>query len=482
MIFMIQAISLYIQHHCQLSISDTVLVGVSGGPDSLCLMDVLHQLGYPLIIAHLNHGLRAESDEEARRVERFAQDLGLAFVSTKVDVKHYADRHALSIEEAARVLRYQFLFDQAERHQVQAVAVGHTADDQIETVVMHLLRGCGLAGLKGMVPRTLPNAWSQRIPLVRPLLATWREQVLAYCSGRGLQPVYDRSNLDTTYFRNRLRHELIPYLETFNPAARKVLWRMAQVLAGDAAVLDQVVTDAWNICRAMEGDGLVALSMDKFNRQPLGIQRHLLRRAIAHLRPGLRNIDFDDIERAIGFLSQPSTTKQIDLVAGLRLSLEEGLICLASWEADLPTAHWPQMSREDLLHLDVPGEVTLNAGWSLRAEPIEEASSVLAQALENTDPLRAWIAADDLPTPLLVRTRLPGDRFRPLGMAGHTLKLADLMVNLKIPQRARDRWPLVCTAQEIVWLPGYRLNHLFRLTTHTRRAVYLRLERHQSAS
>ncbi len=479
---MLERVKSYIERECQLSFSEPILVGVSGGPDSLCLMDILHQLGYPLIIAHLHHGLRAESDEEAKQVEQIAQDRGVVFVSSREDVQKYAHLHALSIEEAARTLRYQFLFSQAEHYQAQAVAVGHTADDQIETVLMHLLRGCGLSGLKGMQPRTLPNAWSRHIPLVRPLLATWREEVLAYCSERNLQPVFDRSNLDTTYFRNRLRHELIPYLETYNPSVRKMLWQMAHVLGEDAAVINQIVEAAWHACLAMKGEGFIALALPEFNRQPLGIQRHLLRRAIADLRPGLRNIEFDDIERALDFIAQPTRTKQTDFVAGLRLSFEENLIWLSAWEADLPLVDLPQINEGIYLYLNVPGALSLGGGWLLRAEWVEEAASILPQAQTNTNPFCAWVAADDLPVPLLVRTRFPGDRFRPLGMAGHSIKLADFMVNAKIPRRARDRFPLVCTAEEIIWLPGYRLSHSFRLTPHTRRAILLRLERQSHTS
>lgn len=479
---MFERVVSFIKRQCRLSTTDPILVGVSGGPDSLCLMDILHRMNYPIIIAHLNHGLRAESEEEAKQVEQIARHLGLVFVSSKENVRDYADLHALSIEEAARTLRYQFLFSQAERFHAQAVAVGHTADDQVETVLMHLLRGCGISGLKGMPPRALPNVWSQRIPLVRPLLAVWREEVLAYCADHGLQPVFDRSNLDTTYYRNRLRHELIPYLETYNPSVRKALWRMAQVLGEDAAVLESLVSVTWDACQISQGSGFIALSLSEFNRQPLGIQRHLLRRAIAHLRPNLRNIDFEDIERALDFLSCPTKTKQIDLVAGLRLFLEGDTLWLSAWEADLPAASWPQMGLKTTLWLDVPGEVHLNEGWVLRAELIEVTSLVLSKAQMNPDPFCAWVAADNLHPPLLVRTRLPGDRFQPLGMGGHSLKLADFMVNLKMPHRARDRWPLVCTEKEIIWLPGYRLSHSFRLTEHTRLAFYLRLEHLQQTS
>jgi tRNA(Ile)-lysidine synthase len=188
-----------LKEKCLLDPGLPVLVGVSGGPDSLCMLDMLHQLGYPVIVAHLDHSLRAESAQEAEQLRQLAQSIGLTFVLERNDVDSYATSHSLSIEEAAREARYQFLFEQARQHQAQAVAVGHTANDQVETVLMHLLRGSGLPGLRGMSYRSLPNPWSKNIPLVRPLLGVWREEILAHLEQNGLVPTLDASNLDTRF-------------------------------------------------------------------------------------------------------------------------------------------------------------------------------------------------------------------------------------------------------------------------------------------
>ena len=159
-----------IKGKCLLDSGSAVLVGVSGGPDSLCMLDILRRLDYRLVVAHLDHSLRADSAQEAEQLRHLVEGYSLPFVLERGDVPAYAARHSLSIEEAAREVRYRFLFDQAARCQAPAVAVGHTANDQVETVLMHLLRGSGLAGLRGMSYRSLPNPWSQSIPLVRPLL------------------------------------------------------------------------------------------------------------------------------------------------------------------------------------------------------------------------------------------------------------------------------------------------------------------------
>ncbi|MGD9093773.1 MAG: tRNA lysidine(34) synthetase TilS, partial [Anaerolineales bacterium] len=220
---MIDKVARVLSDKCYLNPDKLVLAGISGGPDSLCLFDLLQRLGYQVVVAHLNHHLRPESAAEAEVVQSLSEAAGYKVVIGVSEVKQYAEEHALSVEEAGRLLRYQFLFEKGREFGAHAVAVGHNADDQAETVLMHILRGSGLSGLRGMSYYSLPNPWSDRIPLVRPLLCVWREEIIVYLRERDIKPIIDASNLDTAYARNRLRHELIPTLETYNPAIRKAL-------------------------------------------------------------------------------------------------------------------------------------------------------------------------------------------------------------------------------------------------------------------
>jgi tRNA(Ile)-lysidine synthase len=476
---MLEAVNSIVQQICFLDLTKPVVAGCSGGPDSLCLLDALHRLGLPVIAAHLNHGLRPEAAQEARFVGGEAQRRGVPFVSQEADVARYAGENSLSLEEAARSLRYRFLFEQALRLGAQAVAVAHTADDQVETVLMHFLRGAGLAGLKGMLPRLLPNPWSESIPLVRPLLFTWREEVLAYCRERGLEPVQDQSNLDTRFTRNRLRHALIPLLEGYNPEVRQAIFRASISLAGDEAVLEGLVEAAWQECLLLHGQGYVAMQAQTLAGQLPGVQRRLVRRAIAWLRPGLRDIDFRTVERALEFLARPTRSARLELAAGLSLFREAEGLWLTAWEVDLPGAHWPQIpTGEAPLALGAPGEVSLPSGWWLAAEAPGEVGPVYNRTLENADPYTTWLDAEALAFPLFVRGRHPGDRFQPLGLAGHSVKLSDYYINVKLPRRAREGWPLVLSAGgEIAWIPGFRPAHPFRLTGETRKAVHLHLRR-----
>jgi tRNA(Ile)-lysidine synthase len=210
-------VGIILRERCRLQPGDRMVLGVSGGADSLSLMDLFVRLGYSPVISHFDHQLRPGSGQDAAQVREWSDDLGLAFILGSQDVRAYAATLSLGCRET----RYRFLCRAAEEVGATAVAVAHTADDQVETVLMHLLRGSGLAGLRGMAVRALPNPWNEEIALVRPLLSFWRAEILAYCADRGLQPRTDPTNQDPTFFRNRLRRELIPYLETFNPEIRR---------------------------------------------------------------------------------------------------------------------------------------------------------------------------------------------------------------------------------------------------------------------
>jgi tRNA(Ile)-lysidine synthase len=471
---MLDRVNKSLRDACQIDPTRPIVVGVSGGPDSLCLLHALKQLGYLAIVAHLNHGIRPEAGDEADFVKDVAGKLGFNHHIEIKDTIAFAEKRGLAIEEAARRLRYEFLFRIAEEENAQAVAVGHNADDQVETVLMHILRGAGLSGLRGMQDRVVLPSWHDRIPLVRPLLGVWRTEVMAYCHEHKLQPQFDRSNLDTTYFRNRLRYELVPALESYNPRIRQLIWRMASTLQTDFEVVDRAIDGIWGKCAEELGRGYVRLNRDVFLQQPIGIQRGLSRRAMAILRPGLRDIDFESVERVLTFISQPPATRRSDLIAGLCIQLEGDHFWIADWDTDIPLDDWPQMG-EETLPFDIPGTIMLGREWFLSAEIYPAEEGLLDQALNNPDPFAGWCDADVFKQNGSIRRIKPGDRFSPLGMGEHTGKLADFLINVKIPRRARKGWPLVCADKHIAWVPGYRIGHSFRITDNTKRVLRLLL-------
>lgn len=463
-----------LQEECQLTPDRPVLVGVSGGPDSLCLLDLLDLLGYPLVVAHVDHGLRPTSAEDAAFVQAQATQRQATFTTTRLDITAYARAEHLSIEEAARKARYRFLFEQAAAYQAQAVAVAHTADDQVETVLMHLLRGAGLSGLKGMLYRAPGREWGADLPLVRPLLSTWRAEVLAYCQERQLHPRLDETNADPAFFRNRLRLELIPILESYNPRIKLAVWRTAQALAGDHAVLEEALSQARQACRQQNHPNHVQFNLKSFAVLPTGQQRSLLRGAIAHLLPNLRDVDYQAVERALAFIRAPNTRQQMDFIKGLYLFIEDERLFVARWGVPILDDDWPWIQPAVTLGLPLPGTVNLGGGWIISAEPepVNDISALLARMGERYE---CWLDADTLTPPLTVRASRPGERIQPLGMDDHSLRLSDYWVNKKLSKRARATWPLVWNGDMVAWVPGYQPGHPFRVTPATRRAVHLRI-------
>lgn len=473
------------QKDCEIAPDAPLIVGVSGGPDSLCLLDGLFRLGFSVVAAHFDHALRPDSAQDAESMREAARRMGVPFVTDRQDAAAFARQERMTLEEAARALRYRFLFACARQIQAQAVAVGHTADDQVETVLMHLLRGAGLAGLAGMAYRVVLPDWDDRIPLARPLLPFWREETLAYCQERGLSPIFDPTNQDTAFFRNRLRHELIPYLETYNPQARKALWRTARILAGEAEVVRSALREALEGAVTTRQQDRLALDRGRFQSLEPGLRRGVLRAAAVELLAGetgtarvdllfARDVDFEAVERALGWIDMPGSGR-IDLVQGLRLAVEGERIWLFRAEALEPAGEWPQLLR-DVSDLPVPGAVELGSGWRLSADWREGADIPSAFPADHS-PWEAWLDADSLPGPLGLRRSQPGDRFQPLGMDGRSLKLSDFWINEKLPRRARQGYPLLVCGDALVWVPGFRPAHPFRIRERTRRALYMRLER-----
>ncbi|MEN8242414.1 MAG: tRNA lysidine(34) synthetase TilS [Chloroflexota bacterium] len=456
--------------------TDALVVGVSGGPDSICLLHLLaSNTNYQIVAAHLDHQLRAESKNDAAAVQAFLENIGLDFVLGTEDVGKYSKENGLSLEEAGRELRYKFLFAQAELHDAKAVLVGHHADDQVETVLMHFLRGSGLAGLGGMRESGLTQ-WHPNIPLVRPLLTVRRQKIEAYCEEHALFTLEDASNQDTAFFRNRLRNELIPYLEGYNPRIRELVTQMADSLRADHAVLSDLAQKAFADCLIDSGPQHIALHRSIFSAQPLGVRRNLVRQAVNLLRPGLRDFGFKDTARVLELLQHPPQSGQADLTAGLRVQIDADRLIIADWRADLLDPDWPQWGGGEQRIL-VPGRTLLDNGWMLISELQAPDSRVDEILGDNDDPFIAYFAIDPQTTPLIIQNRQPGARITPFGMDAGSQKIGDLMTNAKLPQPARENWPLVVIEGQIVWVPGIRRSSQYLLEEGSDQIVKITIER-----
>jgi tRNA(Ile)-lysidine synthase len=279
-----------------------LVVGVSGGPDSLCLLHLLtglqEHLGTSLHVAHLNHMLRGEeSDDDAEYVVRMAGDLGLSVTVERREVRSYRSKHHLSLEDAARRLRYQFFAAVAGSVGAEAVAVGHTADDQVETVLMRLIRGTGAKGLQGMQPATRwHSVGDEGLRVVRPLLRVRREETEAYCRAHGIDPRRDSSNLLPDRLRNRVRHELLPLLRTYNPKIDEALLRAAEALASESSLAEDHASGAWREVVAEVG-GAFLVDKKRFRSLHPAVQRQLLREVVRRLLGDLEDVEWKHIER-----------------------------------------------------------------------------------------------------------------------------------------------------------------------------------------
>ncbi len=473
-----EQISDFIKEHQLLDPGDRVVIGVSGGPDSLCLLDSLCHLGFSLICAHLDHGLRQESSDEAAYVKSIAQSYNLPFEIERQDIASKAGS-GVSLEEAARLARYNFLTRVAKRNDVRVIATGHTADDQVETVLMHFLRGTGPSGLRGMLPDTQLDSWvgipdAQEIRLIRPLLSLNRDQTEGHCRAVGLEPVIDASNLDHTFFRNRIRHELLPLLETYNPGIRQVLLRLARIMTAEVDLLAEMVASAWESVFEPQGESALLLRVESMKERPLALQRALLRSAIKKLQPSARDVSFNTIERAIQFVSDPMRPASRPLIADLTLGDFGGEVLL--YHADSPVIFdcLPQLIGDAQVEVPVPGEVELVGGWKLTATSESIAPGSYQTYLKAQEGDFAAIDESSVSAPLGVRTRVPGDRIQPLGLDGKT-KVSDIMINNRIPELARACWPIVVSRDDVVWVAGIRMSHAFRLKENTHRVITLRL-------
>jgi tRNA(Ile)-lysidine synthase len=488
----------FIRRHDLIPDNARVVVGVSGGPDSLALLHALHQLapehGWQLHAATLNHGLRPEAEAETHFVAELAAAWGLGCTVEQADVRALAAQPGVSLEEAARLARYAFLGRVAQRLGAPVIAVGHHADDQVETILMHLLRGSGLAGLRGMPPSVAlgrlrlsserianpppelpahqPDSQSgggscDDVHLVRPLLAFTREEILAYCRAHDLEPRWDESNQDETFFRNRLRHGLIPQLKAINPNLTATLSRTAFALQGDYEALDARRRALWATL-AREEPGRVRLALSPFRALLRGDQRALLRRAMAALRPKHRNISWEHTERVLDVLAahpQRASGGPYTLTAGLEAWLSYDWLDVQ--EPDFIPGDVPQI--EEPRPLTLPGELTLNPGWRLTARAVTWRPGEEAPWRRRSSPDVIWLPAE-IPAPLLLRPRRPGDYMRPLGLGGDkTIK--DLMNERRIPRAARPRWPLLTDAAGgILWLVGSRASELAQTSPDAGRA------------
>ena len=355
----------FIREHHLVSSGQKLVVAVSGGPDSVCLLHTLlslqEELDITLHIAHLNHQLRgAESEADAGYVTSLARQLGVSATIEQRDVKSYRTKRHISLEEAAREVRYTFLAQVAAAVGAGSVAVGHTADDHIETILLHLIRGTGSRGLRGLLPGSRWQLGKDSITVIRPLLSINREETTSYCQQHRLTPRLDTSNLSLSLLRNRVRHHLLPVLKQYNPRITEALLRTARIVTDDLAFLDGEISRLRPEIIQKQGNTII-LDRRKFDGLPPALKRNLLRASMEELLGSLKDIEARHIEEVMDVLNKPAG-KRLTLPMGLTFSIEYDKYLLGHDPAAL--CPFPTLTTESAIK--IPGETHLS-GWHIEA-------------------------------------------------------------------------------------------------------------------
>ena len=434
---------------------DLVLVAVSGGADSLVLLDVMAQLAaeeeIALRVVHVDHGLRLHSEQDAALVERVAAHYGLPCRVIRVEVPPPPGRMGMSPEEAAREARYGAFARELEATGAARLATGHSADDRVETLVFRLLAGSGPRGL-----RTIPPV---RGPFVRPLIRVWRREVEAYARLLPVAPCLDRTNLDLSIPRNRVRHRLIPLLaEEYNPSIRQVLLREAEALFDLGELVERLAEEAEEegVTRTSQG---TELELDWLLSLPLAVRRATIARCLRRL--GVEAA-FDVVEDIVRRLPQAEGSASLDLGPGLVARKVYGRLILGPRP--------PRIRGEETV---IPGEGRHRlAGLGVRLEVAVLPWGGGDPREGSGGPSTAWLDADRLSFPLTVRGVRPGDRFHPLGAPGRR-KLQDFLVDLKVPREERERVAVLESGGDIAWVLGLRIDERFKVREDTGRVAVL---------
>ena len=449
----------------------TLVVACSGGPDSTALLHALVALQptahLKLHVAHLNHDFRGqEAEDDALFAAHMAKRLGLDSTVAEADPMAYQREKGISsFEEAAREVRYRFLTGLAHRINADAIVLGHTADDQAETILMHLIRGAGLPGLRGMreVSRWRDGPKGQSAVLFRPLLEAKRNDTRAYCLELGIPFRVDSTNSSLRFTRNRIRHKLLPALEEYNPRVREALLRTGRAASESLQFLDEELNVLWPKMFSKEGRNIFVDAPALKDLRPY-MRGMALRRAFAEANGSLRRLSETHVKSMLA-LSQGPDGKSVHLPGGLTMQSTRDRLIIGPFERRKSASPTPDFEHP----LKVPGTTRI-PGWRITVEP----------APPNLDPktlgpTAALFDACRMGTHIVVRNRRPGDYLHPLGMSGRK-KLKDLFIDLKIPRELRPSTPLIVSSNGLLWVFPYRVSELSKVDESTRRRLLVRWE------
>ncbi|MBS1259606.1 MAG: tRNA(Ile)-lysidine synthase [Candidatus Scalindua arabica] len=465
--------------------NDTVLLGVSGGPDSVALLSLIFDANRVnstysnIFIAHLNHLIRGkESEEDEQFVSDLAKKFKLSFVSERRDVKEIARECKMSLEEAAREERYKFFESAAERVGANVIAVGHNADDNAETILHRIIRGTGIAGLGGMKPKRKLTPLSS-INLVRPLLFTWRKDIIAYLKEKNLSYRIDSTNFETDQFRNRIRAELIPLLEkNYNSKTKESLIKLGETAAQNYDFLQaQAKNLLEEVLLSVEGKtdeilSEIVLDMHKLKEIPQILQQIIIKEAVVRLNIPLKKLGYKNYKNILSILNYQKTPVSKAVKDYLNVKIEDGKLHLSKkkyYAEDSPVLN------ETVIK--IPGETKLvETRYTVKMEIKEINNGFLEEFKLSRTKYDEAVDFDKISVPLMIRTRRPGDKFWPLGSPG-IQKVKDFFINNKISMLERDTVPIVTMNGQPIWIVGFRIDDRIRVKKETKKLLIMKFEK-----
>jgi tRNA(Ile)-lysidine synthase len=464
----LEKVQLTIKSHNLIENGDSVVVALSGGPDSVCLLHVLHTLSEKLNIkiyaVHINHMLRGlESDADEAYVFELCGKLDVPIHSRSFDIRRISDEKGISLEEAGREIRYGELSDFAYKTGASKVAVAHNKNDQTETVLMHILRGSGLAGLAGME--------YERGNIIRPLLDIERSEIEEYCEKLNLNPRIDSSNLKSDFTRNRIRLELIPFINAkFNVDLMESICRLSSHAGSENGFMEKCSAEAMDKLIVEKSSGNTGLNLSGLKSLHPALQRRVIRKAVCQVKGDLKGIESIHVDDAVGLISRGRTGAAIQLPGGIFAGISYNLfkIYMKTESADTP--------QFDKI-VTMPGCTEVAEINSVIIASIEaEAFTIDKYNGLGYNSLVQFFDYDGLKRGINIRNRCEGDIFKPYKSSG-TKKLKEYFIDNKIPREIRSEIPLIACNDEIVWIIGYKISDKFKVTENTKSVLKLEVKK-----
>ncbi|URZ14695.1 tRNA lysidine(34) synthetase TilS [Clostridium felsineum] len=461
---MINGVINTIEKNSMIKENDRIVVAVSGGPDSICLLHLLFKLkdkfSLSICVAHVNHCIRGEAaDKDEEYVKKFCKKLNIQFYVKKVDVNKIAKEKKLSSEMAGREIRYEFFEEVKRKFGANKIAIAHNANDQAETIMMRIIRGTGTEGIKGIRP--VRDGY-----YIRPLIETKRLDIEKYCEDEKLMPRIDATNLERDYNRNKIRLDLIPYIiDNFNEDIVGSLNRLAELVTIDNDYLEKVAKSEYKLyCNECEKQ--VIISKKAFFSDAAILSR-VIRKAILYLVSSKYNFEKKHIDSIIK-CQKSATGKQINLPSSMIVYNNYGDIYL-------------KLKKEEKCISNKEYILNINETNAIHEEKLIIGIKLIHNSndinLKQSDNIK-YFDADKAGKNITVRYRVDGDKFMPLGMKNNK-KLKDIFINLKIPREERKKIPLICFGGEIAWITKFKISEKFKIDNNTKKILEIKIEREE---